>query len=443
MKNSFISGAIILMAANAVSKILGAVLKIPLTYIMHEEGMAVYNTAFSVYIMLLSFVISGVPFAVTKLSAGEIAKNNPQGAKSIVAFATVFLSVIGLAGSFVMWFGADFFALAMKEKHAAPAIRAIAPSVFFVALGAAAKSGFQGGGDMVPTAASQCIEAAVKLIAGFLLARYLIAFGTDMSAAGAAAGVMIGEFVATAILVIWYFAALRKTELSKNGIRKVFADTVNIALPALFMSVTNSAVSMVDTSVLRASLLRSGLTEDAARKLYGAYTGYAMTVLNLPSGFLATIGVSIIPVVSGAVAVGNTARVGSVARKGLFISSVCGLAMSVFIAVFGEWILYFLFKNVSSAPLLRLSAPSVLFVCVMQLSGAVLQSMGCMGKAFVSTLVSGIVRLIFARFLVSVPGINIYGAAIGSDAACFVGMVLNLIFLSCRLNVDKSDGLGI
>ncbi|MEE0409944.1 MAG: oligosaccharide flippase family protein, partial [Clostridia bacterium] len=67
MKNSFIKGAAILMVANAVSKILGAVLKIPLTYIIHEEGMAVYNTAFSVYAMLLSFVMSGVPFAVSKM----------------------------------------------------------------------------------------------------------------------------------------------------------------------------------------------------------------------------------------------------------------------------------------------------------------------------------------------------------------------------------------
>ena len=60
MKNSFIKGATILMVANAVSKILGAVLKIPLTYIIHEEGMAVYNTAFSVYAMLLAFVMSGI-----------------------------------------------------------------------------------------------------------------------------------------------------------------------------------------------------------------------------------------------------------------------------------------------------------------------------------------------------------------------------------------------
>ena len=40
MKSSFVRGAVILMAANAVSTILGAFLKVPLTDIIHEEGMA-------------------------------------------------------------------------------------------------------------------------------------------------------------------------------------------------------------------------------------------------------------------------------------------------------------------------------------------------------------------------------------------------------------------
>ena len=48
-KQSFLTGAVILMIANAISKILGAVFKIPLTYILNEDGMAVFNIAFEVY----------------------------------------------------------------------------------------------------------------------------------------------------------------------------------------------------------------------------------------------------------------------------------------------------------------------------------------------------------------------------------------------------------
>lgn len=72
-KQNFIKGTFILVIANAVSKILGAVFKIPLTYILREEGMAIYSTAFSVYIMILSFITSGVSMAISKMVAEELA----------------------------------------------------------------------------------------------------------------------------------------------------------------------------------------------------------------------------------------------------------------------------------------------------------------------------------------------------------------------------------
>lgn len=67
-KQSFLTGAVILMIANAISKILGAVFKIPLTYILNEDGMAVFNIAFEVYIMFLSFYYFG--FAVCNIENG-------------------------------------------------------------------------------------------------------------------------------------------------------------------------------------------------------------------------------------------------------------------------------------------------------------------------------------------------------------------------------------
>ena len=430
LKNSFIKGAAILMVANAVSKILGAVLKIPLTYIIHEEGMAVYNTAFSVYAMLLSFVMSGVPFAVSKMSAAELAKDNPNGAKSIVWYSSVILFIAGLLGSLVMWFGADFFALAMKEERAVWAIRAVAPSVLLVAVGDAVKSGFQGESNMLPTAVSQCIESFIKLAAGYFFAVWLIGCGTDKSAAGAIFGVTVGELCATVMLVGSYCVTHRKIKRERGKSRLYSRELIETAMPIMLMAVTGSVLAVVDTSVLRASLLRAGLSRLSARYLYGAYTGYAMTVLNLPSGFLATLGVSIIPAISASVATGNDSRVRRLTKNGLLLSAVCGISASAVIAVFGDFILNLLFHNTTSSLLLRISAPSVFFICMMQLSGAILQAMGYTGRVFISSVTVGVIKLLSAIFLVSLPEINIYGAAIGSDIAFFVGMVINFIFLS-------------
>lgn len=426
MKNSLVTGAVILMVANTISKILGAILKIPLTYIIHEEGMAVYNTAYSVYVMALSLAVSGIPFAVTKVVAGEKAKSNAERVKGTVVTAVAILSLIGVVVSFALYFGAEFFALAMKEPKALWAIRTISPSVAFVAMGAAFKSGFQGESNMIPTAASQCIEAITKLVAGYFFALFLAHLGRERAAAGATAGVSIGELVATLILALWYLFSKRKTVAVSKGVKKEIMD---IAVPIWALSVITSAISVADTSLLRWGLIKSGLGEAEARYLYGAYSGYAMTVLNLPVGLLATLGVSVVPIISGAVAVGNMLRVRSVTRKGMTVAILLGSSAMLFLAFFGEIVLDLLFNNTASAKMLQLAAPSVLFICLMQFTGAILQAMGKMGSVFISSAIAGIIKLLSAILLVSRPQINIYGAVIGGDVAYFAGMIMNIIFL--------------
>lgn len=420
----------ILMTANVISKVLGAILKIPLTYIMHEEGMAIYNTAFNAYVMFLSFVMSGIPFAVQRLTAAAYAGEADARAKQIVKTALLMLAMVGAAGTIILWFGAEFFALAMKEEKAVGVIRAIAPSLFFVACAEVLKSGFQGSSNMLPTAISQVMESVIKLAAGYILANLFIKYGVERAAFGAGLGVSCGELSATAVLLIWYMLSRTKEKVRIN--KSVIKDILEIALPLLCVSVASSAISVCDTSILRQSLIKSGLSEDNARFVYGAYTGYAMTVLNLPSGLLATLGVSIIPIISGAAAINDMNRIRYVSSHALRLSAFIGMSAAVFLFFFGELILKILFKNTYSADMLRIAAPSVMFICIMQLSGAILQSMGYIGRVFISSITVSLIKLICSAVLASRPGLNIYGAIIGTNIAFFVGMVINLIFVKIK-----------
>lgn len=436
-KNSFICGALILMTANGISKVLGAVFKIPLTYIINEEGMAVYNTAFTVYIMFLSFIVSGVPFAVQKLTASYHARGQHDSAREVIHTASVLLTAGGALCSIILWLGADFFALAMKEERAVFALKMLAPSVFFVALGATVKSGFQGAQNMIPTAVSQVTEAFIKLIAGYIFAVMLIRFGTEYSAGGAAAGVTVGEIAATLILVLWYLFYIKNTPRDKASAKEIRNKLFEIALPMMLMSVISAGLSMCDTSLLRISLIKSGLSPEDARFVYGAYTGYALTVLNLPSGLLGTLGVSIIPIVSGASSTGNYTKLKAITRKGIAVSFVCGTLAAVTLYIFSDLILKILFHNTYSAGILRLASPSVLFICLMQITCSVLQAMGHIGLSFISSITASLIKIGFTVFLASSPNFGIYGTVIGTDTAFFVGALINLIILSILIKQNS------
>ncbi|MCD8180385.1 MAG: polysaccharide biosynthesis protein [Firmicutes bacterium] len=439
-KQSFLTGALILMTANAISKILGAVFKIPLTYILNEEGMAVYNIAFEVYIMFLSFIISGLPFAISKLAAESNSRGENGRTHKIVKVSTVLLVAIGFLGSAALYFGADFFALAMKEEKAVYAIKMISPSIFFVALGTAYKSYYQGVSDMIPTAISQVVEAVVKLAAGYYLAAAFVNFGTEKTAGGAVMGVTAGEIAATAILMLMYLWERNKVYIKSDGgsAREILKELLSIALPLLCASVVSNAVNAADTVLVRSRLLDAGFSADDARFLYGAYTGYALTVFHLPVGILGTIGVSILPVIAGAVAVNNMKKARLATEMSIRIAVILSLPCAVVMYMMSGEILSALFQNSASARMLTAVAPCAVMMCVAQITSAVLQSSGKIMTPFFNSLIGSAVKLSLEWYLIARPEINIYGSAVSSNAAYMAVMILNLIAI-CRHLCLKPD----
>ena len=396
-KQSFLTGAVILMIANAISKILGAVFKIPLTYILNEDGMAVFNIAFEVYIMFLSFIISGLPFAISKMVAESNSRGEYSKTHRIVKISTILLVCIGIVGSVALYFGSPFFALAMKEEKAIYAIQMIAPSIFFVALGTAYKSYYQGVSNMIPTALSQVTEAIVKLASGYYLAVLFLNYGVEKTAGGAIMGVTSGEIIATAILMIMYFYGRDKkyVKSEKSDTAEILKELMSIALPLLCASVVANAINVADTTLVRSRLLDGGFSSDEARFLYGAYTGYALTVFHLPVGILATLGVSILPVIAGAIAVNNTKKAQTATDIGIRLAVMLSMPCAVIMYLMSNEILTVLFHNSSSSAM--------------------------------------------SWYLIAMPEINIYGSAISSNAAYILVMILNLIAihkcLSLKLNI--------
>ncbi len=439
-KQSFLAGAIILMIANAISKILGAVFKIPLTYILNEEGMAVFNIAFEVYIMFLSFIISGLPFAISKLVAESNSRGENGRTYKTVTVSAILLTIIGIAGSILLYIAAPFFALAMKEEKAVYAIQMISPSIFFVALGTAYKSYYQGVSNMIPPAISQVVESAAKLLVGYYLAVQFAKFGVEKTSGGAIMGVTAGEIIATAILMGAYFIEKRKIYIKSESTKtkEILSELMSVALPLLCASVVTNAVNVADTTMIRSRLLDGGFKGDEARFLYGAYTGYALTVFHLPVGILATLGVSILPVIAGAFAVKNMKKAQTAADIGIRLAVILSIPCGVVMYTLSSEILTLLFHNTASADMLKLVAPCVIMMCVVQITSSILQSAGKIMTPFFFALIGSAIKIALGYYLIAMPEINIYGSAISANVAYTVVMILNLFAIRRYIGLKQN-----
>ena len=203
-KQSFMKGAFILIVANLIVKIIGAAFKIPLTYLLDEDGMALFTTSYTMYTWLFVIATAGLPVAISRMISESRAKSNFGEVKKILRVSLMLLGVIGVAGTLILFFGAEFFAKILGNPDAKLGIMAIAPAMLFVSGMSAFRGFFQGHQDMYPTAASEVSEAVGKLIVGYLGAYYLIKYSVTYAAAGAVFGVAVGGFMGFIILALVY-----------------------------------------------------------------------------------------------------------------------------------------------------------------------------------------------------------------------------------------------
>ncbi len=82
-KQSFLEGALILMLANVMIKLIGAVFKIPLKNLIGGDGMGIYNTAYTPYAFLLTIATAGIPIAVSRMVAEANALGKTREIKRI------------------------------------------------------------------------------------------------------------------------------------------------------------------------------------------------------------------------------------------------------------------------------------------------------------------------------------------------------------------------
>ena len=171
-KDDFLMQGMILAIAMVMTKVIGALYRIPLTNILGDEGNGFYGYAFEVYAFALMLSSLSLPTAVSKLVSARMAMRQRRNAFRVFLGSLVFSVIVGVLASLVVFFGADIIAAnLMKSPLSAYALRVLAVGLFVVALLGVLRGYFQGLGTMMPTAVSQIIEQVVNAVVSIAGAR--------------------------------------------------------------------------------------------------------------------------------------------------------------------------------------------------------------------------------------------------------------------------------
>lgn len=450
-KNSFVTGALIIAFSNILVKIIGAVYKIPLDrFILGPEGMGIYSSSYTIYNLLFVISTAGLPVAISKMIAEAEAKREYKKSEKIFKVSRALLFFMGLVAFAVLFFGARFFSNIISSPDSYVTMMAMAPSLLFVSLASSYRGYFQGKQNMVPTAVSEVIEALSKLVFGLTLS-YIVNINFHkyyLSSAGAIAGVSIGTALSFLFLAVYFlifrtknrvkvsdFSSDKCTESNFSILKRLILIAVPITLGVCVFTLT----SLIDTATVMNQLKGLGYNEEARASLYG-YLNRAITLFNMPPTVINAISISIVPSVAAFLAVRNKEAALKNTKSALKITVIFALPCAIGLSVLARPILNLLYGDPNHSVLLNIMGIAVLFVTIVQVSNAVLQSWGYVWTPVLNMFLGGLVKVLLNLYLVSKPEININGAPVGTLMCYITVMSLNIIALLRKTNIKLKLG---
>ena len=452
-QQSFMKGAAILTASTLIVKILGLLFSIPLANLIDTEGMSYFYAAYDVFAVFLALSTAGLPIAVSRMVGTAYSQGRKKEADRVFFVAFWLFFGIGLAGSLLMCFGAWDIAAVYGNPQAAPAIIALAPTMFFISIMSALRGYFQGRSNMVPTAVSQTIEAVTKVVIGVGLAVYILRQydSNEWAAVGAIIGVSVSAFLGTLYLAIYKWNQNRRDkqvqweDAPSAGKRELLIILLKFAIPITLGSCFLHLLDFIDGGILMNQLQHTAGFSLAEAQDMEALLGHARKFFDLPGAFVMPISTSLLPVLSGAFASGNREEVDHISFTSLRVTLLISIPASVGMCLFADPICRLLLAGkvsaaAGTAPLLSMLSVAIAFNSMLYVTNAILQSLGRPTAPVINMAVGGIVKITLSFVLIGVPQINVMGAAISTVASYALIMILN--FLSIRRSLPNLRGMA-
>lgn len=439
--NSYAVSALALATAGMVSKILGAIYRIPLTNLLGAQGIGLYQLVFPIYSLMLTLSSSGIPTAISRLVSEKHALGEYVAGRKIMKSAGILLFCFGGIAMLIMLLISSPLSVLQGNSLVRFGYYAVAPSILIVACSAFFKGWFQGNMNMIPTATAQITEQVFKMLFGLLFAYLLLPKGVVYAVVGALIGLTLSEFLSLCIMAIIYL-----TKRPKN-IGQVAVDLgttkelVKISLPIMASGLVFPITQFLDSMLIVNLLSARGMDKQMAIAQYGILSAPVNSLINMPIVVTLAFAVAIVPIISAKRALHDAYSIKSKSVMAVKLSFLIGSPCAIAIFTLAKPLMQSLYPSLSAQDLalavnlLRVSSVSVILLSLSQIFTSLMQALGK------STLpIKHLIAMSFVKIfldIVLIMQFGIIGASVASVVAYSVATLLGLRSMLKLLGKDK------
>lgn len=407
------------MVGGLITKLLGFGIRIIYTRMVGSDAINLYSLVMPTYSLLLTIATLSLPVVISKL----ISEHKTKSIK-ILSSATIITLILNFIVITTIYFTKDFIATTLlNDLRCSTLLMAMSLTFPFVSLSSILKGYFYGKQKMAPHTISNIIEQIVRLALIFLIIPKLVNMGIVYSVMGL---ILISIASELASIITFLVFLPKKFKITKEDLKpdmKTSKEILSISIPTVSGRLIGNIGFFFEPILLTNILLFAGYSMDFILNEYGAYNAYTISLLSMPSFFIAAISSSLLPEISKFYYKKNLIMVKRRLKQAVILSFIVGGIFSAFIYLFREPLLSTLYNTTKGSEYIEILAP---FFVLFYLEGplqSVLQAIGKAKTTMFITMVAVITKLVTMSIL-SLCHIGMYSLVIAEIIDIFIIVIL-------------------
>ena len=425
----------IIIIFSAITRVVGFLFRIYVSRTIGAEALGQYQVSFSIFMVLLTIISSGLPFIVSKLTAKYVAEKDVISQQKMVTASVVigFVLSIILCGLVVIFL--PVLRAVFADEKCITILLILLPALVFSSIYSTLRGNIWGKNQYMSLCLTELFEQVVRVLIFVILIQGSLA--THDGAYVSAISLSIACLLSAVMVLVVYFAGGGKFKFGKS--KQIYKNIIKQSAPITGVRIAASLIQPLVALIVPMRLVAAGFTSSQALSLYGTAIGMTLPFLFIPSTITGSLSTALVPDLSSAMAKNDAdyikARVISAIKFTIFISIM-------FIPLYmgaGTFIGKFFYANAQSGMMLEQSAWIILPMGITNITSSLLNSLGYEVKSMRNYVLGAIIMFTSIWFLPKIIGINslIWGFGICFIITSLLNLKMIKKIINSNLNITK------
>ena len=407
----------IIIFFTGLTRLAGFIFRIWLSRTIGPESLGVYQISFSIFMVLLTIVSSGIPLIISRMTAKFVAIKDKKSEHQTLTSAVIIALLLSIIISLLVLILQKPISYIFADERCIVILLTLLPALIFSSVYSAIRGNLWGRNKYVASCSAELFEQLIRIFICFIL---LSSFSPIKEGAiGASISLSIACIFSCIFVIILYFNSGGKF-LKPKGYREI----LKTSTPITTIRVASSLIQPIVALIIPLRLVSAGYTSAQSLSLYGIATGMTLPLLFIPMTLIGSLSYALIPDLSSANAKNEKTYISARISTSIIFSLFVAFFMVPLFMGAGQNLGVFFFDNAQSGILLSQASWIIIPMCLTNISSSILNAVGYEIKSFKNYIVGVILMLLCIWFLPKYIGINALIWAMGS---CFtVSSILNI-----------------